>query len=71
MASANQIYFTIENVKRIQLQEICAVLGRQDPKAASRLHERSWRCPCEWILLYPCEFLGWREAWKGAEFTGL
>jgi hypothetical protein len=34
MASANQIYFTIENVKRIQLQEICTVLGRQDSEAA-------------------------------------
>lgn len=35
MASANQIYFTIENVKRIQLQEICTVLGRQDSETAS------------------------------------
>lgn len=45
MASANQIYFTIENVKRVQPNETQGFLGWRDPEAGSRAPVKEAKVP--------------------------
>lgn len=45
MASTNQIYFTIENVKRIQHKETWSFLGCRDPEAASGAAVKEAKAP--------------------------
>lgn len=61
MASANQIYFTIENVKRIQPKESWSFLGWQDPEAGPGVAVKEAKA-----ALIPSGF-NFRELSKGSQ----